>query len=422
MTHHLAFSGAQALVGGAVASGAASYARVRPAPAGAHAISVEVAHGAQLSTLHSEWQNLSSRADAANVFMHPIVVKRAADCYPARRCFALLAWQEVGTTRRLAGIWAFAIGHAMHVLLPVPTLVAPAMPHGYLATPVIDRECLEAVLDAMVSHIASDDSLPKIVTLDAMGADTATMQALTRVLAARQCPSAVLSRAQRPTLASTLDASDYLSKAFSKGSRKKLRQHRRRLAEKGALQFDTVTEAAAVSGAFEDFLTLEAAGWKGRRGTALLSRADDAAFARAMIVDLAERGEAAIYRLTLDAQPISVQVVLRAGRAAFTWKTAYDETMHDTSPGMLLFEDYTAALLADRSIASVDSCAFDDSGYMSAWMERATVAQLWFDVRPGRSIIFFALGRLQSGYLALRAWAKALHRKYKSPKRIQASA
>ena len=51
-----------------------------------------------------------------------------------------------------------------------------------------------------------------------------------------------------------------------------------------------------------------------------------------------------------------MQLVVRAGTAAFTWKTAYDERFRDFSPGMLLLEDYTAALLADERIAFADSC------------------------------------------------------------------
>ena len=50
-----------------------------------------------------------------------------------------------------------------------------------------------------------------------------------------------------------------------------------------------------------------------------------------------------------------MQIVAARRAAAFTWKTAYDETFHDFSPGMLLLEDYTAAFLADHTIAFVNS-------------------------------------------------------------------
>jgi CelD/BcsL family acetyltransferase involved in cellulose biosynthesis len=113
-----------------------------------------------------------------------------------------------------------------------------------------------------------------------------------------------------------------------------------------------------------------------------------------------------------------MQIVLRAGPAAFTWKTAYDESWRDVSPGMLLLEDYTAAFLADESIAYVDSCAHDDTGFMAAWSEREAIATVWFDCRAGDSVTFTMLSRLQKTYLALRQSAKRLYLTY-APRRTR---
>lgn len=388
------------------------------AGAGAHefaggAITIDVASGGRLAALQADWQDLSARADAANIFMQPELVRLAGESYPARRCCAVLAWQETGAggQPRLVGVWAFAIGRAPQSIIKATMLTAPPMPHGYLSTPVIDRDRLDSVLEAMLAHIAADESLPKIVALDAMGVDTATMQALSRVLAARGGAPCIFSQTPRPKLQSDLDGKAYLEKALSSSSRKKLRQHRRRLAGKGALEFRVLTEVEETRRAFEEFLTLEASGWKGRQGTALLSREADAHFARAMIAALAAQSDVSIHMLTLDTRPVSMQIILRAGPAAFTWKTAYDEALHDVSPGMLLLEDYTAALLADEDTAYVDSCAFDDSGYMATWTERATIAQLWFDTRRGHSPAFTILSQLQRAYVTLRGHAKSIYHK-----------
>jgi len=193
---------------------------------------------------------------------------------------------------------------------------------------------------------------------------------------------------------------------LSSSSRKKLRQHRRRLAEKGNLTTVIVTEPDAVRNALEEFMQMEAAGWKGQQGTALLCDPGHAAFMRKAIVGMAERGCAQIHAMYLDRRPVSMQVIVRAGAVAFTWKTSYDEEFQDYSPGMLLLEDYTTALLADRTIAYVDSCAHDDSGYMSVWTERQSVADLWIDVRRGGAASFFILSRLQKYYRHMRALTK----------------
>ncbi len=375
-------------------------------------IAIEIASGERLAALQADWDALLARADAPNVFMNPRLVKLAGDIDPRHRRLALLAWHQRGDRRSLVGVWAFAVGRAPQSILPVDTLYAPPMAHGYLATPVIDRDALDTTLEAMLGCIAKDSSLPKMIALDAMATDGATMQALRRVLAARHTLPYVLAEAVRPMLASDLDGKQYLEKALSSGSRKKLRQHRRRLAGQGKLEFRTMSAPADVERGLEEFLTLEVAGWKGRQGTALASDAADASYARAMVAMLAPRGEASIHALALDGNPVSMQLVLRAGPAAFTWKTAYDEAQRDASPGMLLLENYTAAFLADASIRHVDSCAYDESSFMGAWSERQSIATLWIDASQGGSSAFTILTRVQRVYLRARAAAKAAYLTY----------
>jgi CelD/BcsL family acetyltransferase involved in cellulose biosynthesis len=375
-------------------------------------IAVEIAADERLTELQADWDALLARADTANVFMNPSLVKLASDIDPRRRRLVLLAWRTRDGGRELVGIWAFAIGRAPQSALPIDVLTAPAMPHGYLATPVIDRKMLDATLEAMLTFVTNDDGLPNIIVLDGMTADGATMRALHRVLAARGSAPCVLMEAVRPMLASDLDGKRYLEQALSSGSRKKLRQHRRRLAGQSPLEYKIITAPAEVERSLEDFLTLEATGWKGRQGTALASDAADAAYTRAMIAALAARGEASIHALTLDDKPVSMQIVLRAGSAAFTWKTAYDETWADFSPGMLLLEDYTTSFLADAGIAHVDSCAYDETSFMGAWRERQAIATLWLDATPGGSPAFTILSGLQRAYLRTRATAKAIYLAY----------
>jgi len=376
-------------------------------------LAVEVASGARLADLQADWEALVARADTPNVFMNPLVVKLAGETDPGRRRIALLAWLDRDGERRLAGIWAFSIGRPSQSMLPLNVLSAPAMAHAYLATPVIDRDALEPALEAMLTAIADDPRLPNFIALDAITAEGATMQALSRVLALRGSEPCMLTQAVRPMLVSELDGKSYLEQALSGSSRKKLRQHRRRLGEKGALSYRVLTAPTDVERGLEDFLALEAAGWKGRQGSALANGPADAAFTRAMIAALTPRGQAAIHALTLDGKPVSMQIVLRAGTTAFTWKTAYDETQSDYSPGTLLLEDYTTSFLADPGITRVDSCAYDETSFMGSWRERQAIATVWLDTRPGGSTIFRFLTRLQSTFLRARAAAKAAYLNYR---------
>jgi CelD/BcsL family acetyltransferase involved in cellulose biosynthesis len=251
--------------------------------------------------------------------------------------------------------------------------------------------------------------LPNILSLMPIRADGAVMPVLCRVLALRRAPLRIFAKRQRPLLNSGADGKIYLGAALSSSSRKKLRQHRRRLAERGALTSRTHLTLTDICAAFEDFLTLEASGWKGRRGDALSRTSSDVAYARGMIAALAARSDVRIYALYLDDRPVSMQIVLCAGAAAFTWKTAYDENLHDFSPGMLLLEDYTTAFLADPRIAFVDSCSFDDSGYMAVWSEREALADLWIDAHRGGSPGFALCAQAQYLMVALRDRLKRLY-------------
>ncbi len=380
-------------------------------------ISVEIADAARLATIRHSWDELVAEAAEPNVFMDPALL-RLAD--PSTRTETLLAWTAHDSRQRLVGVWAFAVGSPRKSPLKARVLNAPPCVHGYLATPVVDRAWIDETLEAMLDRLADNAHLPKIVALESMGADGAVMAALLRVLARRGSVPCILDRSHRPKLASDLDAKRYFENALSSGSRKKLRQHRRRLGEQGALTSVIIDAPEKVRHALEEFLALEAAGWKGQQGTALLCNRDDAAFMRAAVVALAEQGCASIHALYLDRRPVSMQIVVRSGRAVFTLKTAYDERFRDYSPGMLLLEDYTAAFLADDSIAFVDSCSHDDTGFMSAWTERQAVADLWFDVRHGGSRTFRFLSAVQQSYRDMRRLAKptyhALRRLLARPK------
>jgi len=81
-----------------------------------------------------------------------------------------------------------------------------------------------------------------------------------------------------------------------------------------------------MTAALSEFLALEAAGWKGRAGTA--ARADDRirVFMENAVTGLARRA-GAIDRLNAGAAPIAAIVTLRSGSTAWCWKISYDEAL-----------------------------------------------------------------------------------------------
>jgi CelD/BcsL family acetyltransferase involved in cellulose biosynthesis len=191
---------------------------------------------------------------------------------------------------------------------------------------VIDAGCIEPVLTAMLDALAAHGSLPKLIMLTDISVDGPVMAGLRRVLDRRGAAPAFLKHTQRPMLRSGL-SKEHHERLVSPGTHKKLRQHRRRLAKHGPVAFVTHSRPEEVRDALEEFLRMEASGWKGRHGTALLSDERSAVFARYFVNALASDGLATTEALRVGDRPVAMQVLLRSGNGAFTWKVAYDEAL-----------------------------------------------------------------------------------------------
>ena len=135
--------------------------------------------------------------------------------------------------------------------------------------------------------------------------------------------------------------------------------------------------------AVEAYLSLEAAGWKGRAGTAMAVDRYQAAFAREAIDRLAEQDHCRIHSLTLDGTLIASLIVFVEAGIAYTWKTAYDEAYAAYSPGTLLMIEVTRQHLDDPNIDATDSCAVPDHPIMGRlWSGRKTLGTLVVGLTP----------------------------------------
>ena len=219
-----------------------------------------------------------------------------------------------------------------------------------------------------------------------MSLDGAAMQAFTDVLRAPACSPRVLQSHVRACLDATRDADEVLREALGAKKLKELRRQRNRLAEHGAVQFDVARTPAEVAAAIETFLTLEASGWKGQRGTALGQHDGDAAFVRRATAALAETGQCEIVTLRAGATPVAAAIVLRHQDRAFYFKLGVDERFAKFSPGVQLTLELTRHLCADPAIASADSTASPDHPMINPiWRGRLAIGDVLIPLRRARS-------------------------------------
>jgi CelD/BcsL family acetyltransferase involved in cellulose biosynthesis len=361
---------------------------------------------AELGSIAAQWRALAVSALEPNVFYEPAFALAAAPVF-GQGVGAGLVWSR-STPARLLGLFPARIEHRRYGL-PLPVLVGWMHPYAPFGAPLVDRDQGEAVLAAWLEHVAKDAQLPDLMLLPYLPMEGALAKALDAAMARRGGRSALFAQHRRALLAPAGERAGYLDQSLGHKKRKELRRQRKRLGDSGSIMSTVTGDPAAVSHALNGFFALEAAGWKGRAGTAARSHAEITQFMTTAVSALAGEGKAQVGRFSLDANPIAALVTLRSAAAAWCWKIAYDENYARFSPGVQILLDVTQALLDDASLARADSCATADHPMIDhVWRERLALADRLLCVDPGRSIGFTVARRLEALQRMAIDGAKAL--------------
>ena len=346
------------------------------------------------------WRALATRALEPNVFYEPAFAQAAAPVF-GRDAGAILVWSG---SNRLVGLFPARIERRG----PLTRLAGWTHPFAPLGTPLVDRDQAETAITAWLDHLAADASMPRLMLLPLLPERGAFAAVLDAVLAGSGRASARFGPHQRALLAPGGDRTGYLERAVSAGRRKKLRRQRRRLEEIALVTFEAVTAAVKIEAALQDFMVLEASGWKGAAGTAAVDDPAVRGFMRAAVMGLAAEGRARVERLCLNGRTVAAAITLASGDTAWLWKIAYNEGLARYSPGVQLVLDCTDSLLADAGPARVDSCATADHPMIDhLWRERLGLCDRLIAVREPALPFAFACHAERLGRAAI-AGAKAL--------------
>jgi CelD/BcsL family acetyltransferase involved in cellulose biosynthesis len=351
-----------------------------------------------------QWDDLVARA-SPNAFMHPAALQAAASTGHADIAVLLARDLSAG---QLVGVWA--LGRKKPLALWPQTLQALPFYYAALSSPVIDPAHADAVMPAFLAAIARDAALPKVIHLHSFSAEDPACNALLAVLGRNHPAALLLGREARPVVSREFGVKR------TGATRKKLRQDWNRLAALGRIKVRNDRAPDAVTDAFETFLTLELASWKGDNGTALLSSERDAAFGRRLIRNLAEAGAASVALLCVDGRAIAAQVLMYCGRTAYTWKISFDPAYGKFSPGALLVDKITEQLFAGCDIDAIDSCAVEKSFMATLWSGRRDVVELLIDAGQGRSWAFALEAARLRAYHYLRGLRDQWQARRASPK------
>lgn len=271
--------------------------------------------------------------------------------------------------------------------IPLPALVS-ADPYGTLSTPPLDREFAEDAAASLMQQ-ARRSGAHALILRD-MSLDGAAMKSFASALQRDGLQPIVLRSHVRACLDASRDVDELLQDALGAKKLKELRRQRNRLAEHGAIRFDVAREPNDVAAALETFLELEASGWKGQRGTALMQQAGDAAFIRRATLALAATGQCEIVTLHAGDTPVAAAIVLRQQDRAFYFKLGVDERFAKFSPGVQLTLDLTGHLCADPAITSADSTASPDHPMIDPiWRGRLAIGDVLIPLRRRDPMFMF---------------------------------
>jgi len=317
---------------------------------------------AELEALQDAWEELAAASVEPNPFYESWML------LPALRSFARRERVEVVLVFR---------GDLLCGLFPIAHRRGRAglwrHPYCYLTAPLLRRGCERAAIHCWLDTLAARAAL---VRLEDVPGDGCVRLHLVDELNERKWPALVSEAYTRAVLRRGPSAEEFLSRALAGKRRKEFRRQRTRLSELGGLTTEELPPGADPAPWVDEFLDLEAQGWKGREGVDSLR---DRTFVQQMAAGAARKGKLQMLALRLDGRPVAMKMNLVGGEGAFAFKITFDEGFRRFSPGVLLELDNVERAHQLPALRWMDSCAAPN---------RFMINHLWPDRREMQTVFF----------------------------------
>ena len=275
--------------------------------------------------LVEELDHLCARTIEPNLFFNPRFLAPAMPRLEDREVRLAIIRDGDEDKSRLRLLVPFSVDRPA-IPLGVSIIRTWSSPFGPLGTPLVDRDDPAGVIEDFFAMLGRPHlKLPKVLVLPEVRLDGPVASLLGAVAESRGLTLVTINEVMRPFLESKLDGEAYLKTSLRAHHLREFGRLRRRLAEHGKLEHKVARSPDDVRLGLETFLTLEAAGWKGRERTAMAVDRYRAAFAREAVHRLSEQDMCRVHSLTLDGKVVACLIVFIEAGIAYTWKTAYDE-------------------------------------------------------------------------------------------------
>ncbi len=338
------------------------------------------------------WRQLESRSIEGNAFRSPDFVLPALKLIdkPVDRPFALAVESACG---QMIGLGVFEKCRGSRAL-PMTHLQSWQSEYSLFDGLLIDRsKSCEAL--AALFRFAGQDSRWNGISFGNRSAESPLAQACDQAATAMGAVWHEDWSTKRAIIPIEEVPGDVFAALYSKSRRKTLKQSLRRLQARGSVCYSFVRPSPDESRSVDEFLRLEALGWKGEQGTAMAVDASHAQFCRDVVNRFAQDSRVVFGELKVDDRIVASTLNLLSGSTLFAVKIGWDPDFADCSPGTLSELFLLQHCHELTGITHVDSCAQPDSYVEKVWPWRTTLTTGLYTTSMTADLAASALGRIK---------------------------
>lgn len=316
----------------------------------------------------SKWADLESRSVEGNAFLSPHfvipAVKHLEGAYD-QKPLVLAVESEDGSRLHALGLFERAKNSR---LLPMSHLQSWRCEHTLFDGLLADRQHGEEAVVALFEWLSLQGRRWQGVAFTDRSADGDLNDILNR--AAAKTNSTWFEDWSRERAIIPIDQvpDDCLETLYSKNRRRNLRRSRRQLEKFGEVRYSFADKADTTECDVQTLLDLEAMGWKGENGTALLSSPGHEKFCREMASRFAAQEQLVIYQLKVEETPVASALNMRSADDLFCFKIGWNPEFASGSPGILNELSFLQDCRKDLAdLRLVDSCSTPGSYVEDVW-------------------------------------------------------
>jgi CelD/BcsL family acetyltransferase involved in cellulose biosynthesis len=366
-------------------------------------ISVRVIDVADIdSEFANEWLALEKSSSEGNVFLSPHFVLPAVHRLEQATPPLIVAVEDTNSANRLIGLGVFDEAQGSRQL-PLAHLQAWRCDYSLFVGLLIDRVSQDAVLDAFFSWLKRNADRWHGLAMRDHASDTELALAMNEA-AARHGLEWCEDWSNERAAIRVASIPDDLMSLYSKSRRKTIKKSMRKLEQHGHVTYTLEKRGKEFKASLETFFRLESLGWKGDKGTAMISQPSHAQFGFEMAKEFAQDDRLVMGELKVDNATVASTLNLISGDTLFALKIGWDPQYADASPGTLSEFQLLKNVASLDGVTLVDSCAKTGSYVENIWPWRKRLST---GVYTSSKLGSLAAGMMQN-VKSIKRWLKQL--------------